>query len=92
MFGWLFLCLCLTNMLSRDLSASSASLFPIAFVLTIPNMFTENFEKNQSYCGCDFFFPIRKLIRITIRVEMGVKARAMPANLISILGTHITEG
>lgn len=71
MFGWLFLCLCLTNMLSRDLPVSSASLFPIAFVLLIPNMFAENFEKNQSYCSCDFFFPIRKLIRITIRVEMG---------------------
>lgn len=38
-----------------------------------------------------FFFPIRKLIKITIRVEMGVKALAMPANLI-ILGTRITEG
>lgn len=37
--------LCLTNMLSRDLPASSASLSPIAFVLIIPNMFTENFEK-----------------------------------------------
>lgn len=77
-------------MLSRDLSASSASLFPIAFVLTIPNMFTENFEKISPIVAV-IFFPIRKLIRITIRVEMGIKARAMPANLISILGTHIAE-